>query len=126
MNIKVALCDDSAIQQEIMKDRLIEFEKKYNVNIDAVTFANGELLLEEVELGGKFDVFVLDIIMSGPKGNVVAEELRKMGEKGYILFYTATNVFETRVDEFAPASYILKTASYQNFEDSLKLALGIA
>lgn len=122
---RIAVCDDSAIQQEILRDRMIEFEEKYNVEIEVETFPNGELLLEEIELGAHFDVFVLDIIMSGPKGNVVAEELRKRGEKGYILFYTATNVFEAKVHEYEPASYVLKTAAYQVFEDNLKKALEI-
>lgn len=123
--VRIAICDDSAIQQEILRDRLIEFEKQYNVEFDVETFANGELLLEDVDLGNHFDIYVIDIIMSGPKGNVVAKELRNRGEKGYILFYTATNVFEENVHEFDPAMYILKTSSYKNFEDNLRVAVGL-
>lgn len=123
--VKIAICDDSSIQQEILKDRLIEFEQQYNIEFDVRTFANGELLLEDVEMGNHFDIFVIDIIMSGPKGNEVAKELREKGEKGYILFYTATNVFEENVHEFDPALYILKTSSYKNFEDNLKIVLNL-
>lgn len=123
--IRVAICDDSIIQREILKDRLIEFENKYGQKFEVMTFANGELLLEEVEFGHRFDLYILDIIMSGPKGNVVAEELRKIGEKGYILFYTATNVFKSTACDYSPASYVLKTSTYTEFEEQLKKALKI-
>lgn len=118
--IRIAICEDNHIQQEILKDQIYDFRDKNGLDIEIDTFLNGLLLLEELDFVEGYDVYIMDIIMKGPKGNVVAKEIRDRGDKAPIIFYTATNVYADQVDDFAPAVYVLKTSGRAEFIERLK------
>lgn len=115
----IAICDDSMIQQAMIKDQLGDYAEKKGVEIEAETFSTGEQLLENVIKGKKYDVFILDIVLLGLKGHEVAQKLREMGEEGFILFYTATGVYEDVVAEVMPAAYLLKPFNADKFEAAM-------
>ena len=121
--MKIALCDDMSIQQDMLKDQVIKFGQLHDIDFEVSAFNSGMALLDDMSENGPFDIYVLDIIMAGMKGNEVAARIRESDKNGYIIFFTATNTFKEETDKFQPSSYMLKTINRSEFFSVLENAL---
>lgn len=115
----IAICDDSMIQQSLLREQISMLAAKKGIATKVEIFSTGELLLESVKAGKKFDVYILDIVLLGLKGNEVATKLREMGDEGFILFYTATRAYENEIDGVMPAAYLLKPFNANEFDAAM-------
>lgn len=118
----IAVCDDSMIQQSMIKDEVMDYIQGHNMEAEVDLYGTGEQLLGAIEQGKKYDLFILDIILLGLKGNEIAAKLRERGEKGFIMFYTATRAYENIVQECAPAEYLLKPLDKVRFDSIMDKA----
>lgn len=117
--VKVAICDDSEIQLALIKARLAEYTKRRGVEFDISYFSDGDSLLKRAEENGGFDLYILDIVLRGRKGNEIAEALRARKDFGYILFYTGTEAFLNIVEDLKPCLYFIKTLPAEDFFNML-------
>ena len=113
--VRVAICDDSEIQLEVIKSRLREYSKRRGIEFDYSVYMDGDSLLQGAEENGGFDLYILDIVMHGSKGTDIAKALRARKDSGYILFYTATEAFSDVVEEVKPCLYFVKTLPAEDF-----------
>lgn len=102
--VSIALCDDNAIQRELMYDYICEY-KKNHAEIEVTSFETGYELLSQVKNEGGFDIYILDIVMPDINGLELATTLRLLGDTGKIIFTTAST-------EYAVASYDVQALYY--------------
>lgn len=106
--LKIALCDDNEMQQDILMDQVSDYVKEKGIEAEITLFSNGNELLDHVKENGGFDIYVLDMIMPGMKGIDLGAELRNMGDKGHIIYLTITNAFISKAVEVQASIYLLK------------------
>ena len=96
--LRVAICDDSALERDILADFLSHYCNAHAIDYSCKMYDSGEPLYYELGDGGWFDIILLDILMDPPLGIDVARRLREIGYKGTIVFCTAAL-------DFAPDSF---------------------
>ncbi len=102
--LKIAICDDNLIYLEEARTMVAHWAQTKGVNIDIVTFENGDALLEHHKLY-PVDVIILDIVMPFFSGMETAGEVRKNDSVVKIIFLTTA-------PEYAVDSYDVKANGY--------------
>lgn len=103
--LRVLLCDDDVGDLERVEAMTRDY---YGGAAEVLAFASAARALQYIENGGSTDIALLDILMPGMKGTVMAERLRRQGYQGQIGFLTTSNDYAAesyRVDAFG---YLLK------------------
>lgn len=105
--IKIAICDDNLQSLEDIKNMVEEFSNfnQSDLNIQISTFEGGDLLMNSMENGQKFDIILLDIVMPFFNGIEVAKEIRTFDHDVKIFFLTSS-------PEFAVISYSVNAFYY--------------
>lgn len=105
--MKIAICDDD--KQELIKiNAIIDEYLRYdfvNDKIEVRSFESSIELIEQLESGKQFDVFLLDVIMPGLNGIELAAEIRNKDQVAKIIFLTSS-------PEFAVESYSVNAFNY--------------
>jgi len=116
--LKVALCDDNATERAFFYNMCKRIKEQENIQIRLKEYATGEALLFDMDdplTMNVVDIVLLDIAMPGRNGIEVADQLRKMGYQGSIIFITKSkNYWESAFDVKA-LNYITK--NQENVED---------
>lgn len=108
--MKIAICDDDSkamlrIQQyvnEYINSSLLE------VRVGVFAFKNSEELLNQVENGCWFDMYLLDVIMPNINGIELAMKIRKIDQVAKIIFLTASSEFAVKSYSVSAFDYLLK------------------
>ncbi len=122
--VRIAHCDDSMIQQEMLKQWLNFYMIKKGVSLESFSFSSGDELLESVKNGSHYDVFLMDIILPGKRGTEIASALRKMVPDAKIIFMTATSAFAHDEAVDGAVGYLAKPINYETLYMLLDTALG--
>ena len=85
--IKIAICDDSEIALKQLEKVLGEKKEKWNLMWDIYTSAES-LLESEKQKKHEYDLFILDIIMSGMNGVELADVISVEDKKAFFMFVT--------------------------------------
>lgn len=95
--ISLAYCEDNPIQRGIILEYLKDYSNsKHMLKVNA--YEDASKLLDAVSGGQRYQIYLLDIVMSGINGMEMAATLRQLGDGGIIIFLTAST-------EYAAASY---------------------
>jgi DNA-binding LytR/AlgR family response regulator len=113
--IKLAVLDDEKIYLDMISTLLAKYKQEKNVQIRTELFSNANELLEKIELGEKYDVFLLDIYMQGLTGMSVATELRSRNVKSPIVFLTSSTDHALEAFGVNATHYLLKPYTEENF-----------
>ncbi len=106
--LTVALCDDDQEQLAKMEGLLADYgARRPGSVLRTAAFSSGEALLDAWEDGG-FDLYILDIMMSGISGIQTGERLREMGASGEIVFLTVSNEYAADSYGVGAFFYLLK------------------
>lgn len=103
--ISIAICDDNAIQTDLLEEILLDYISSKNLGATVNKFYDGTKLIESVKRNGFFDIYILDMIMPKVNGLEVASTLRMLKDEGKIIFLTSTV-------EYAVSSYDVKAFYY--------------
>lgn len=104
--IKMAFCDDDNSVLDELHTLLAQYRAVKNADIDEHTFHSPLDLITEIELGIRFDIAFLDILMPGQNGIDVATEIREYDKNMKIIFLTSSS-------EYAVQSYTVNAFYYQ-------------
>ena len=121
--IKFAVLDDEKIYLDIISTLLATYKQEKNAQIEAELFSNAKQLLEKIELGEKYDVFLLDIYMQGLTGMSVATELRSRNVKSPIVFLTSSTDHALEAFGVNATHYLLKPYTEENFFFAIEKAM---
>lgn len=121
--IRVALCDDVAIELDLIYDQIEDYHLERGLEMEIFRFSTAEELLGAVNGEQSFDLYILDMIMPGMQGIELGLELRNRGENGKIIYLTATS--EYAVDSYAVHAffYLLKPVRDEELYPILDQAL---
>ena len=78
--LRVAICDDSALERDILADFLSHYCNSHAIDYSYKMYDSGEPLYYELGDGGWFDIILLDILMDPPLGIDVALSLIHISE----------------------------------------------
>ena len=88
MNCKIAICDDSAADQNFIKELTMRWASKGRLALRIDTFPSAESFLFHYAEDKDYDILLLDIEMDGMDGISLAKKLRQDNDKIQILFIT--------------------------------------
>ena len=101
--LHLALCDDDSTQLNDMALLLREYAE--NRDIKPTYFTSAEELLQAVQTQGRFDIYLLDVVMPGMNGIELGQRLRDQKDAGLIVYLTTSS-------EFAVESYLVRAFHY--------------
>lgn len=106
--LSIACCDDTEIDRNIISDILEDYIQAHKIETNVSVFQSGTELLHEIDKGGAFDIYFLDMMMPFLNGIELATELRKRNLKGRIVFITASSDFVFDAFRVHAYHYIVK------------------
>ncbi|MDD5935139.1 MAG: LytTR family DNA-binding domain-containing protein [Clostridiales bacterium] len=102
--IRIAICDDSSIDTEMMRAFLEDYYAKKNCFCEITTYKSGEELIETYQRqGNKFHLLFMDIYMKQLNGIETATLIRKYDENVKIVFCTVSS--DHAVDSYDVFAY---------------------
>lgn len=121
--LRVAICDDSAIEREVLAEYLNHYCNAHAIAYSCTMYDCGEPLYYELGDGGWFDIILLDILMKPSLGIDVARRLREIHYKGTIIFCTAMLDFAPVGYEVGASGYLLKPYDPETFARTMNRIL---
>ncbi len=121
--IKIALCDDYKIQLDLVEEIVNDYVKENSLPAEVRAFESGEALLTDIARNGKYDIYILDMILPGIKGIELGTKLREGGDEGKIIYLTATSEFAVESYKVRAFFYLLKPIGKANLVSVLEKAI---
>lgn len=112
---KIAICDDEQAYLDRSRAMLEQYVAENHLDCEWEVFSNASLLLDRVEAGARYDIYLLDIYMPGVSGMSVATELRSRGMQSPVIFLTSSTDHAVEAFGVDATHYLLKPYTEQNF-----------
>ena len=110
--IRIALCDDMPVHTSHILMLLDGYQKKRpGVKLRTYSFDSGDKLLESINKGQSFDLYLLDIIMPELDGIMLAQQIRLMDIDAPLIFLTQSASYALDAFGVSAVQYILKPIS---------------
>ena len=106
--IRIALCDDERAHLDRIKSLALEYAGEKGLMLDISTYSSPSDLLDKIEAGEEYSVYILDIFMPGITGMGIATELRSRGIVAPVIFLTSSPDFALQAFSVNATHYILK------------------
>ncbi len=117
--IKLAFCDDNAVELNNLRTLLDQYQTERKRELDAAAFQSPFELLAEIERGARFDILLLDVIMPGETGIDAAAEIRNHDTCVKIIFLTSSSEYAVQSYRVGAYFYQLKPVRREPFFDLL-------
>ncbi|RVU53830.1 LytR/AlgR family response regulator transcription factor [Anaerosphaera multitolerans] len=119
--MKIAICDDQLKDANRLKDLLIQYTKRTNLEATIEVFTSGEELLFSFT-PSKYQIVFLDIYMEKDKmsGMDAAEIIRKHDSEISIIFTTISLEHGIESYKVNAINYVVKPIEYEKLVDTLK------
>jgi DNA-binding LytR/AlgR family response regulator len=109
MKEQIAVCDDQDSARATVHAALERRMLARGVEARVVEYASAQAMLADVEEGYEsFDLYFLDILMSGLSGMDAARRLRKLKVRAPVVFLTSSQDFAVESYEVEAAGYLVK------------------
>lgn len=115
--INIAICDDEKYISDKIRNMVIDFFHRKNMEIAVSQFLSGEELLKYDK---SMDILFLDIQMNGIDGMETARKLRVQNYKGYLIFVTVLKEMVFRSFEVQAYDYLVKPIEDKYFEKTME------
>lgn len=107
--MRIAVCDDT--KPEL--DKILELLREYNrirqdLSFTLSAFSCADELLNFIDEYGRFDLYILDIIMPETNGIQLGSALRERGDNGMIVYLTSSPDFAVDSYNIEAFHYLLK------------------
>ena len=107
--LRFALCEDEAVQRTIARMMLCKyFEDRPALTGKVYEFSSGPELLAAVEDQGRFDLYLLDVVMPEMTGIEVGMELRRTDREAGIIYLTVSPEYAISAFEAHAFNYLIK------------------
>ena len=107
--IRIAICDDEHQERERAHRLLSMYMQEHpRYEITLTCFSAALELLTDVENNGGYDLYLLDVYMTGILGIDAARQLRSLGDRGEIIFLTRSRQHAVDAFEVEATQYLIK------------------
>lgn len=107
--LKIAICDDEQVWLENTALMLQEYYRgRCDTPVKIHTFTSVYDLIESVDNNAGFDLYILDVVMPGLSGIELGARVRKLDERGLIVYLTTSKDFALEAYEVGPFNYLIK------------------
>jgi len=109
--LKVALCDDDAIERAYFLKMCKKIKEQKKIQIKLKEYESGDALLndfQDTKVFATVDIVLLDINMPGTSGVQVAKKLQEKGFQGVIIFVTRSEKHWKTAFDVKAFNYITK------------------
>ena len=122
--MRIAICDD----ETIILDEVSFYIKKYSnksgkSEIEVYPFNSTRTLLNSIDNGEFFDVFVLDVYIGDEMGTEFAREIRRKGIESPIIFLTTSIEHAPESLETDTLRYLIKPLKSEKFFEAMDVAV---
>lgn len=123
--LKIAVCDDQAMDLKILELHLREYRRRNRCGpFDVDWFTSSAELVERLQGGRRYDLFILDMMMPEYNGVEVGRAIRADGLDGAIIYITATADFALDAISVHPEQYLLKPLDPEALYQALDAVVG--
>lgn len=117
--LQIAICDDDSMSREknaLMTGKILtEAGIPYTIQ----KYDSAKALLNAIQEGAQFQIFLLDVLMNEMDGMELAIELRKQKNEAEIIFISGDQETALRGYEVAAARYLAKPVLPERLEEAL-------
>lgn len=113
--IKIAICDDECKFLDSAEEMLKQYLSDNGISAQADLFRIPLELIDAIEKGVRYDIYLLDIYMPGISGMSIATELRSRDIKSPIIFLTSSTDHALEAFGVNATHYLLKPYTKTNF-----------
>ena len=121
--VRIAICDDEAVFLDKAQEMVCEYEKTRDENFAADVFSVSSELMDRIEAGDIYDIYLLDIYMPGVSGMSLATELRSRDVKSPVIFLTSSTDHALEAFGVDATHYLLKPYGRENFFSAMDKAM---
>ena len=121
--LKIAICDD----ETIILDEVSSYIKKYSKlcgksEIEVFSFNSASSLLNSIDNGALFDIFMLDVYIGDEMGTTLAREIRAREIESPIIFLTTSVEHAPQGYETGTLRYLIKPLEPEKFYEAIDAA----
>lgn len=118
-SFKIAVCDDELTARSQMKKMITEICDEEQILQTVSEFESAAKLLEEVEKGAKFDLFMLDVMMPEKDGMELAHQLRKEKSDAVIIFVSSNKEMALNGYEVSAVRFLAKPVKEEKLQEAI-------
>lgn len=115
--LKIALCDDESLFLKRERSVLASFLEQEGIEFKIDKYMSGEALFDSPNGVSEYDIVYLDVCMDVANGIEIAQRIRKLNEKIFIVFVSAYISYSVEGYVVDAIRYILKDSD--SFEDNI-------
>lgn len=120
---RIAICDD----ESIMLDKISLYINTYTTNkqidnCEIFRFGSAAALIQAMDSGISFDIFILDIYIGDEMGTSLAKDIRKNGNESPIIFLTTSLEHAPMGYEVGALRYLIKPIDQTKFFEAMDAA----
>ena len=112
---KIAICDDEKEFRDAAEQMLKQYMDDACVPFKSDSFSVPSELVDAIEKGIIYDIYLLDIYMPGITGMSIATDLRSRGVKSPVIFLTSSTDHALEAFGVDATHYLLKPYAKDNF-----------
>lgn len=118
--MRIAICEDSPDDMEILKKSLTEALKQLDLHMDVDYFYSGVKLIEAVENQASYSLCLLDIYMPSIDGIQTARRVRELLPDIQFAFLTMSRDFMLDAFDLNALHYLIKPVSIKKLRECLE------
>lgn len=121
--MRIAICDD----ETIILDEVSSYIKKYSKlcgksELEVFPFSSASSLLNSIDNGALFDIFMLDVYIGDEMGTTLAREIRAREIESPIIFLTTSVEHAPQGYETGTLRYLIKPLEPEKFYEAIDAA----
>lgn len=121
---KIAVCDDEIQTLEEILLHIKEYEEKKNENrLEIFCFESAKALINAIEDGNVYDIFLLDVYIGNEMGTELAKSIRRKGIENPIIFITNAIEHAPESFELGTLRYLIKPIDLKKLYEAMDAAL---
>jgi DNA-binding LytR/AlgR family response regulator len=118
----IAICEDVAQDMDFLKTAVERIVSSANLDIQILTFTDGENFLRHISQHGIPTISFLDIYMDGVGGLEIAKRIRTASEQAVIIFSTTSREHMAQGWDIGAAHYLIKPYSEEKVAQAIQRA----
>lgn len=120
--MQIAICDDDAI----IASRIENLVRNCMdiVSLDTEVYLSGQEMMDAIEKGNVYQIYLLDVMMPQINGFDVANAIRQKDENALILFITSNREMMQQAFDVRAFNYLLKDTDDFRIEEVIRRAIG--